>query len=274
VTEQTPQTPAVLAAFSGWNDASDAATGVIDHLLESWDHRVVAELDPDDYLDYQSVRPQVEGVGSDRRIAWPTPTVYAATPPHTAGPVLLMRSPEPSFRWRAFTAELLRVVREQGAGQLICLGALLADTPHSRPLAVTASSTSTAIERALDRSTSQYQGPAGITGVVAETAKATGLTVTSLWAEVPHYVAEPPCPKATLALLGALEDVLGHPLPEGELAEWSAAWQRGADELIAADDDLAEYVRMLESEHDEGSPQASGDAIAREFERFLRRRDL
>lgn len=268
------QSPVALAAFTGWNDAADAATGVIDHLLESWDHQVVAELDPDDYLDYQNVRPQIEGIDADRRIVWPTPTVYAAHPPHAGRQVLLVRSPEPSFRWRGFTEELLRVIREQGADQLVCLGALLADSPHSRPLSVTARSTSTAIEHRLDGTATQYQGPAGITGVFAEMASTTGLTVTSLWAEVPHYVAEPPCPKATLALLGALEDVLGHPLPEGELGEWSVAWQRGADELIAMDDDLAEYVRMLESEHDEGSPQTSGDAIAREFERFLRRRDL
>ncbi|OUZ08231.1 carboxylate--amine ligase [Aeromicrobium sp. PE09-221] len=272
---ETLRNPWLVAAFEGWNDAADASSDVISHLVDEWDAEVYAEFDGDDYYDFQETRPIIRGGDVDRRIDWPTPTVYLARPPHGDRDVLLLRAPEPHLRWRAFTRAILELATMSGVRDVVCLGALLADTPHTRTVPLTGSSTSPAIADKLAVASSAYSGPVGITGVVAHEAAAAGFESTSLWAAVPHYLAEPPCPKATFALLGALEDTLGTALPAGELGELAAAWQRGADEIAQQDLEIAEYVRSLEEEHDAGNaPESSGDAIAREFERYLRRRDL
>ena len=155
------------------------------------------------------------------------------------------------------------------------LGALLADTPHTRPVPVSGSSSDPTLSERLSLQPSTYSGPVGINAVLSETAALEGIPSLSLWAAVPHYLAEPPCPKATLALLGALEDAVSVGLPQGALEDLSEAWQRGADELAESDPDIAEYVQELENERDTSElPEASGDAIAREFERYLRRRNV
>jgi predicted ATP-grasp superfamily ATP-dependent carboligase len=188
--------------------------------------------------------------------------------------VLLLRAPEPNFRWKAFCSTVIGVAKLAGVTELITLGALLADSPHTRPVPVTGSTTDITLMDRMSLEPSRYTGPVGITTVLNDTASREGIATASLWAAVPHYLAEPPCPKATLALLGALEDAVGMPLPQGVLAEMTEAWQRGAEELTARDAEIAEYVEALENERDTSDlPEASGDAIAREFERYLRRRD-
>jgi PAC2 family len=157
--------------------------------------------------------------------------------------------------------------------ELITLGALLADSPHTRPVPVSGSTTDPVLMERMSLMPSTYSGPVGITSVLNEMASQEGIASASLWAAVPHYLAEPPCPKATLALLGAIEDAMGLPLPQGVLVEMTDAWQRGAEELTSRDEEIAEYVEALENERDTSElPEASGDAIAREFERYLRRR--
>ena len=147
------------------------------------------------------------------------------------------------------------------------------DAPHSRPVPVQATSDDTRIQALLGVEASEYEGPSGIVGVLAQLAQERGMHALSIWAAVPHYVAQPPSPKATLALLGLLEDVLGEQIPTGDLAEDARAWQHGVDELAAEDPEISEYVRQLEEAKDTAElPEASGEAIAREFERFLRRR--
>ncbi|MEH3034495.1 MAG: PAC2 family protein [Aeromicrobium erythreum] len=267
--------PWVVAAFEGWNDAADAATSVVDHLVEAWDAEMLTQLDPEDYYSYTDTRPQMrlddEG---HRRLVWPTPTIWHAKPPHSERHVLLLRAPEPNLRWRHFCSTVLGVARLAGATDVVTMGALLADVPHTRPVPVSGSSTDAALAERLGLHPSTYLGPVGITAALTEAAADAGLASLSLWAAVPHYLAEPPCPKATLALLGALEDALGFPLPQGDLEDLSNAWQRGAEEAVNEDPDVAEYVQELEQERDAGElPGASGDDIAREFERYLRRRD-
>lgn len=274
-----PQIPALrnpwlLAAFEGWNDAADAATSTVDHLLEQWDAEVFAELDPEDFYDFQAVRPVLAPSESGvREIIWPTPTLYLAQPPHHDRDVLLLRAVEPNYRWQTFSSTVVELARRAGVQELITLGALLADVPHTRPVPVTATTNDPVMMERLSLDQSRYAGPIGITTVLTDVAAREGLVTASIWAAVPHYVAEPPCYKATLALLGALEDASGASLPQGVLEEMSEAWQRGADELMSEDEDLADYIRSLETERDAGDlPEASGDAIAREFERYLRRR--
>jgi hypothetical protein len=266
--------PWMVAAFEGWNDAADAATSTVDHLIEEWDAEVFAELDPEEFYDFQAVRPVIAPAENGvRELVWPTPTLYFARPPRMDRDVLLLRAVEPNYRWQTFSASVVELAQRAGVHEMITLGALLADTPHTRPVPVTGSTNDPVLMERLSLDQSRYTGPIGITTVLGDVAARAGMATASIWAAVPHYVAEPPCYKATLGLLGALEDAVGVGLPQGVLREMAEAWQRGADDLLGQDEDLLDYVQSLETEHDAGDlPEASGDAIAREFERYLRRR--
>jgi len=265
--------PLVIAAFEGWNDAGDAASGAVDHLLRVWDAQPLGAIDPDEFYDFQVNRPTVRLVdGLARHLTWPTTRLLLCSPPDSRRDIILMRGVEPNMRWRAFCGELLGAVHELSATLVVTLGALLADTPHTRPVQVsgTAGDTATATRVGLERS--RYEGPTGILGVFQDAADKAGVPAVSFWAAVPHYVAQPPCPKATLALLRRVEDLLDVPLPMGDLPEEARAWEAHVDELAREDSDVAEYVRALESREPEADmPEASGDAIAKEFERYLRR---
>lgn len=264
----------MIAAFEGWNDAADAASGVIDHLLDEWDAEILTEFDPEDYYDFQMNRPQI-GVDDDghRVLQWPSTVVYFAHLPRHDRDVVLVRGLEPNYRWMQYCSTIVGLGELLGVTDLITLGALLADTPHTRPVPITGSTADESVGRRLDLEPSRYLGPVGINSVLADVAAAQGMATMSLWAAVPHYLAEPPCPKATLALLGRLEDAMGIPLPQGLLVEMAEAWQHGANDLSDKDEEIAEYVQALENERDTSElPEASGDAIAREFERYLRRR--
>ena len=266
--------PVLLAAFEGWNDAGEAASTAVAHLHRVWGAEDVAALDPEDYHDFQVNRPHV-AIGEDgrRRITWPTTRISWARPPGSRRDVVLVRGIEPSMRWPTFTRELLAHSSELGVQMLVTLGALLADVPHTRPIPV---SSTTDDEQVLDRlalERSTYEGPTGIVGVLQEAATRAGVPALSLWAAVPHYVGQSPSPKAVLALLGRVEELLGVPIPLGDLPDDAEAWEHGVDELAGEDAEIAEYVRHLEEAKDTADlPEATGDAIAREFERYLRRR--
>lgn len=266
--------PWMIAAFEGWNDAGDAASGVVDHLLQEWDAQILTELDPEDYYDFQMNRPHI---GSDedgnRFVQWPSTVIYYARLKDFDRDVILVRGLEPNFRWRQYCSTIIGLGERAGVTELITLGALLADSPHTRPVPITGSTSDPALGERLKLEPSRYSGPIGVNSVLSENAADRDISTLSLWAAVPHYLAEPPCPKATLALLGRLEDAMGVPLPQGVLVEMTEAWQRGAEDLTEKDEEIAEYVQALENERDTSElPEASGDAIAREFERYLRRR--
>lgn len=266
--------PVVIAAFEGWNDAADAATGVVDHLMHVWHARVIGALDPEDFYDFQVNRPHI---GSDenghRRITWPTTRIAIASPPELDRDVILIRGIEPSMRWRQFCAEMLAAVDDLGGQLVVTMGALLADTPHTRPIPVNGTATEPELLDRLDLEQASYEGPTGIVGVLQDACSMLDIPSVSYWAAVPHYVAQPPCPKATLALVTQLEDLLECSIPLGDLPEDARAWERGVNELAEEDEDVAEYVRGLEETRDTADlPEASGEAIAREFERYLKRR--
>jgi proteasome assembly chaperone (PAC2) family protein len=269
------RSPVLVAAFEGWNDAADAASGVVDHLLRVWDARLVAAMDPEDFYDFQVNRPMVgQDPSGERRITWPSTQLSVASPPGGGRDVVLLRGIEPNMRWRQFCAELLAAASELGAEMVVSVGALLADTPHTRPVPVSGTSTDTELSTRLRLEQSTYEGPTGIVGVFQDACVQAGMPAVSFWAAVPHYVAQPPCPKATVALLGRLEDLLEVSIPMGDLPEEARAWERGVDELASEDDDIGDYVRALEETRDTADlPEATGEAIAREFERYLKRRD-
>ena len=275
--EEVPElrSPVLIAAFEGWNDAADAASSVIDHLLHVWNARVVAAIDPEEFYDFQMNRPVV-GTNDDgmRRITWPSTQLAIASPPGALRDVILLRGIEPNMRWRQFCAELLAGAEELGAELVVTIGALLADTPHTRPIPLTGTATEPEVADRLKLEQSNYEGPTGIVGVFQDACTQLDIPAVSFWAAVPHYVAQPPCPKATLALVGLIEDLLEVSIPLGDLPEESRAWERGVDELAEEDEEIGDYVRALEETRDTAElPEASGEAIAREFERYLKRRD-
>ncbi|GAA2089703.1 PAC2 family protein [Actinomadura alba] len=266
--------PVLVAAFEGWNDAGEAASGVIQHLESSWNATPIAEVDPDDYYDFQVTRPLVELVdGETREITWPTTRVSWARPPDSRRDVILVRGIEPNMRWRSFCRELTGLMLELEVETVVLLGALLADAPHTRPVPVTGATSDLTVTKALNLEPTRYEGPTGILGVLQDACSRADLSTVALWAAIPHYVAQPPSPKATLALLRRVEDLLDVTVPLGDLPEEARAWENGVNELAEQDSEVAEYVKALEEQKDATElPEASGDAIAREFERFLRRR--
>ena len=268
------ESPALIAAFEGWNDAGEAASGAISHLIESWSATPAGEIDPEDYYDFQVTRPVMDVTeGMTEHLVWPTTRLALARPPGLQRDLVLVQGIEPNMRWRGFTGELVSAFSELGVELVILLGALLADSPHTRPVPVSAAASDTALAAQLHLEPVDYKGPTGIVGVLQHACSTAGLSAVSLWAAVPHYVAQPPSPKATLALLRGIEDILDISVPLADLPAEARAWERGVDELAEQDAEVAEYVRTLEEAKDATDlPEATGDAIAREFERYLRRR--
>lgn len=266
--------PVLVAAFEGWNDAAEAASGLVDHVLSEFPGERFAEVDPEDYYDFQVNRPIISvGERGVREISWPTTAAIATSVPE--GPdLVIVRGIEPSMRWRSFISEIIGLAFELDVDRVITIGSLLADTPHTRPVPVTSVASDPAIAERLGVELTRYEGPTGIVGALTEGFTRAGIETLSFWAAVPHYVSQSSCPKATLALLRALEDALDVTIPVADLEEESLAWERGVDDLAHDDDEVAEYVRSLEEARDTVDlPEATGDAIAREFERYLRRRD-
>ena len=268
--------PILIAAFEGWNDAGEAASAAVEHLSAVWNAEAIAALDPEDYYDFQVNRPKVLREDSQRRIVWPTTRLLVARDTGFTSPrrdVVLVEGIEPSTRWRSFTIELLEYAQRLGVTTVVTLGALLADVPHTRPIPVTATSDDEDVIHRYDLESSAYEGPTGIVGVLSDAAHRAGLTSLSCWAAVPHYAGSSPSPKATLGLLSTLERLFNVTIPLADLPEISRAWERGVNELAQSDDEVAEYVQALEESTDTADlPEASGESIAREFERYLRRR--
>lgn len=266
----------VIAAFGGWNDAGQSATDALEHLLDVWHCEEIVDLPGDEYYDYQFNRPEVSlGLAGDREIAWPGTTVFKATAdslPDTK--IFLVHGVEPSMKWKQFCAEIMSQLQLDQDTVLVTLGALLADVAHTRPIPVSGTTSSKQMQLLTGFESSKYEGPTGILGILQSEFEVQGIPSIALWAAIPHYVATPPCPKATLSLIRGLEDLLDTSIPVDLLIEEARAWQLGVDEMSTEDDEISDYVRGLEETQDTAElPEATGEAIAREFERYLRRRE-
>ncbi|GAA4472745.1 filament polymerization regulator ParJ [Enteractinococcus fodinae] len=269
----------LVAAFEGWSDAGDAATDAVEEIARQTNAELISELNQDEYYDYQVTRPVVtrnaDGTG---QVDWPRTRVFHALAgqAHPDQPELyFVLGTEPSLRWRQFVKEILDAAEQWDIDAVVVTGALLADVPHSRPLTPTKSSASQALRDALEGYLKPtYEGPTGITGVLTDASANRGWPTIATWVTVPHYVAQSPSPKAQLAMVRELEDLLGLRLQLKTLADDAAAWERGVNELAAEDPDVAAYIQQLEEARDtEQLPEASGEQIAKEFERYLKRRD-
>ncbi|RWZ61321.1 PAC2 family protein [Labedella populi] len=265
----------LVVAFEGWNDAGDAATGAVRLLQEQLELVPLASVDPEDYYDYQFTRPTVAANDDGRRVLrWPGASLYGPAVDAGEGPsIYLLLGIEPSRSWKNFTAEVLDAALAVDVTAVVLLGAMLADVPHTRPISIFTTSENPDVRRSLAVERSTYEGPVGILTVISDAAEALGLPTVSVWASVPHYVHNAPSPKAVLALVDKLEELVGVSIDRGELVSDSAEWEQGIDALAEEDDEMATYIQQLEQARDTvESPDASGEAIAQEFERYLRRR--
>jgi proteasome assembly chaperone (PAC2) family protein len=264
----------MLAAFEGWNDAGEAASDALRFVGRYLGSEKISTIDADEFYDFQFTRPLIKrNAAGQRRIKWPTTKISRAAVPNSNIDLILVHGVEPSYKWRAYTAELVSSARELKVDCIVLVGALLADVPHSRPIPVTVTSDDDLVRESLDVEPSTYEGPIGIVGVLAEVGLLADIPTLSLWAAVPHYVGQSPSPKAQLALLNRLEELLQVSLETQLLSEESEAWERGVDELATEDPEVAAYVRQLEEAKDTVDlPEASGESIAREFERYLKKR--
>jgi proteasome assembly chaperone (PAC2) family protein len=273
--------PVMVMAFSGWNDAAEGASGAIEHLLSIWREKddeilpqLIADVEPEDFYDFQVNRPQVSiDDSSIRNITWPSTQIFGLEIPSMDRDLVIVTGVEPSMRWKTFTTDLLDLADDLEVSLVVTLGSLLADTPHSRPITVTGTGAHPNIAERLGVSVSRYEGPTGILGIIQDGCMRRGIDAISLWAAVPHYASASPSPKASLALINSLEDFLDVSFPLGTLQEDADEWEKSVDELAAEDNDVAEYVKALEESKDAAElPDVSGDSIAKEFERYLRRR--
>ena len=272
--KQFPPSGAIaVMAFAGWNDAGEAATGVINHLIESFNAQLVDTINPDDYYDYQIARPRIRLEGEDRVIDWSTTKFFLAPATNDRPTFVFVQGIEPNLKWQSFCLEVMEKLHALNVASVISLGALLADAPHTRPIAVTAVANDKDLAQSLGLEKSTYEGPTGIIGVLHNYLGLSSIPTISLWAALPHYVSSPPSPKGSLALITRIEDLTNIDLPSGDLPEEARAWQVGVDEMAQEDDEIAEYITRLEENVDATDlPEASGEAIAREFERYLKRR--
>ena len=268
------RSPIMILAFSGWNDAGEAASAAIEHLASIWPVQAIGEFDTEEFYDYQNNRPIVSVDESfNRSLTWPTTTVRGVSLPNYDRDLILVSGVEPSLKWRSFVAQLLDLGEDLDISMVVCLGSLLADVPHTRPIPVTATAARPEFGERLGLEMSRYEGPTGILGAIQDACNQRDIDALSIWAAIPHYVSSPPCPKATLSLLNHLEDLLELSIDLGELPEDAKAWEIGVDQLSQEDSEIADYVKSLEESKDEADlPEATGEAIAREFERYLRRR--
>lgn len=264
----------LLVATEGWSDAGEAASGALRMVVEHYGLVPYDVIDEEGYFDYQVTRPYVE-IDSDgsRAISWPDITLYGPDEAETSedAPFVLVGA-EPSKMWRSLASQLIDQALANDIDGMVLVGAMLADVPHSRPVRLILSSEESRIRNRLDIERSSYEGPVGILSVIGLHSQQSGIPAVHLWAQVPHYVHTSPSPKATLAILDRLEDMLGINIPRESLVDEAQSWEENIDQLAAEDDDMMAYIQQLEKQRDTvESPEASGDAIAREFERYLSR---
>lgn len=273
--------PILVAAFHGWNDAGEAATFAATHLTRAWDAEKIAAIDPEEFYDFQAVRPHVELVdGITRQITWPTNEFWAVKLPDHAHDVLFLIGTEPNTRWRRFTSQVVDLARSYDVDLVLTFGALLADVPHSRPVHITGTAVSQHLIDRLSLERSRYEGPTGIVGVLHDAFSEAGIDSASLWVAVPHYLAVSPNPKAALALVDRAAELIGAPVDVSALQRASEAYESRVSDIVASDEDIQTYVRMLEERADERAHEEqidptklpTGDSIAAELEKFLRDR--
>jgi predicted ATP-grasp superfamily ATP-dependent carboligase len=268
--------PVLITAFRGWNDGGQGASLAGAYLARLWNAEQFAEIDPEEFFDFQATRPMVSlSEGMERKLEWPENLLFHARIPGAGRDAILLLGVEPNLRWRRFTGLIVELATELGVELVVTLGALLADVPHTRPAPVTGSASDQELVEQLGLQLSRYEGPTGIVGVLHDAFRTASVPSVSLWAAVPHYVSLAPSPKAALALCERLGGIIGAPVDTAELAEAAESYQRQVTEAVSTDEETAAYVEELEQRADEIDEESlpSGESLAAELTRFLRERD-
>jgi predicted ATP-grasp superfamily ATP-dependent carboligase len=272
--------PAMVCAFAGWNDAGDAASTAVSFMATALGARRFARVDTEEFYDLQANRPRIRvSEDGEREIEWPSVEVFEAKVPRAARDLVLVQGVEPSLRWRTFSALIVELAEALGVQMVITLGALLADVPHTRPVAMTGfASDALLLERMGVSGAGTYEGPTGIVGVLHSACAEAGVPAMSLWASIPHYVAAAPSPKAALALVRRLEGIVEVSVDASELEQAAATYERQVGLAVSSDPDVQAFVERLERDAESEEPPLaaedlpSGDLLARDFQRFLRQR--
>ena len=271
--------PALVCAFTGWNDAGEAASSAVQFLGTTLGATRFARIDPEEFFDFQAERPTVRLVdGRTREVTWPSIEIWAARAPRAPRDLVLLSGPEPSMRWRGFCTTIIELAEALGVQLTVTLGALLADVPHTRPVPMVGIASDEGLAERIGLNPTDYEGPTGITGVLHAACSQAGMPAASLWASVPHYVAAAPNPKASLALVRRLESLVGVSVDASELENAAGEYERRVTSAVAGDDDVRRFVERLEQAADAEAPEPespevpSGDVLAREFQRFLNQR--
>jgi proteasome assembly chaperone (PAC2) family protein len=269
------RSPILVCAFAGWNDAAGSATTALTTTAESLDAEVIAQIDPEEFFDFQANRPTIHLTeGQTREIEWPGNVLLTATPEGAERDLLLLAGTEPNLKWRTFSDGIAEVADSLGVEMVVTLGALIADVAHTLPVPITGLASDEEMVERLGLARSNYEGPTGVVGVLHDACRRRGISSASLWAAVPHYVAAVPNPKAALALLRRLEGLIGVAVEASGLEEESESYESQVSRAVAANPEIEELVKRLEQEQSERldleEDVPSGESLARDFERYLR----
>jgi proteasome assembly chaperone (PAC2) family protein len=269
------RSPVLVSAFAGWNDAAGAATTALTTAAESLDADLIAQIDPEEFFDFQANRPTIRLTeGQTREIEWPGNVLLTATPAAAERDLVFLAGTEPNLRWRTFADGIAETAEALGVEMVVTLGALIADVAHTLPVPITGLASDEELVEQLDLARSNYEGPTGVVGVLHDACRRRGIPSASLWAAVPHYVAAVPNPKAALALLRRLEGLVGVAVEASGLEEETESYESQVSRAVAANPEVEELVRRLEEEQaerlDVEEDVPSGEALARDFERYLR----
>jgi proteasome assembly chaperone (PAC2) family protein len=243
--------PTFIAAFTGWNDAADAASNAVNNLVEGWGATPLATIDPEPFTDYSKDRPHVRlKDGTKRRIVWPTVGLWHVN--GAGGDIILALGPEPSLKWKLFSRQIISIAEQFNASMFLTLGSLLADVPHSRPVHIIGTASDTDLIERFDLKRSRYEGPTGIVGILHDTCDDSSIPSASLWAAVPAYASQVPSPKASLALMRRACEIVGTPAPLATVMNLIERYEEQVDSIVRDDDDLVAYVERLETMTDSG----------------------
>ncbi|HET7874121.1 MAG TPA: PAC2 family protein [Methylomirabilota bacterium] len=276
--------PVLIMAFSGWNDAAEAATTAARYMAQLWPARPLAAIDPEEFYHFGLSRPYVRfkpGSRHEREIVWPATEFSVVQPQGLDRDVIVGVAIEPHLKWRTYCAQVLELARRTEASLVLTLGALLAEVAHTQPVRLVGGASDPELAARLGIRPTRYEGPTGIVGTLNTICREEGLPTASLWANVPHYVSGIENPKATLALVRRVLALLNAEADLSDLVEASQQFEANLNNIVAENAKIAEYVRKLERkkpEEDDEPPARvepreelppAADLMA-EIEQFLR----
>ncbi|MFQ5698108.1 MAG: PAC2 family protein [Myxococcota bacterium] len=237
--------PTLVVAYAGWGDGGEAATTTVKYLLGQLAAQPLATLDTEEFLDFTVVRPRIGPGSGERRITWPDHEFFSAYLPELPNDLVLGLGIEPHLRWKTYARLIVELARRLEVGTAILVGAYVADVIYSQPVLVHGSSNDPELMEQLGFEPSGYEGPTGISGVLAHALGGIGVRTLSLWAALPHYIAVTPNPRGCLALLQRIERVTGIEVEKSGMHESVRHFDESVADLVSNDPELSAYVREL-----------------------------